>query len=714
VIVVANEADSKKKKSSKKAAKKAGTKKTASKKKPAKKKTPAKEKAPAKKAAKKKASKKKATSKKAVKSAEEKAEADEAATKEADAEKVEAKSAEPEKKEPEKGESEKTDPEKNEPEQAEPAKTEPEPAELEKAEPAKTDPEQAEPPKAEPEKTESLESEPESFPDETSATIEEMGDHTEDVATAETAEKTDSEDDSTGAAHMATADTVEKRATELGGDGSDGHRRRVKSITQTNVLAQTDELDQNDDGLNAIPENVTIMPGGTTLGSYRLIQHLAQGGMGHVYEAEHEQLGRKVALKVMRSEVAKREEAVTRFFTEARAVNKIKHQHIVQITDIFDEGADKYFVMEYLEGEDLGTRIKREGSIPASEVLPILRQLAGALAAAHDVGIIHRDIKPDNVFLVKRPGGEVFVKLLDFGVAKLLEKEISKNTAETSAGSLIGTPDFMTPEQFNSNPVDGRTDLYALGLVAYYALTGEKAFKGKNLGELAVQHLTSPVPSASHKKGAAAPIPLALDRLIQHCLQKKPADRPQSAQEVKAALDLIKAGGPTASRITSRHGPVRSILAGPVGILTLFFLLGVAVMIFFSEQTENRKVLPQSEDEVVEPIDAEPIPPDPPKGVSVTSQPPGAEVVVVQTGKVLGMTPYEVPPGFSSSPFEVELRLKGHRAQRFTVNPNGGMDITGILRPEPKNEGGGVKKPTKKPEELREVILDPFAPKPKK
>jgi serine/threonine-protein kinase len=330
------------------------------------------------------------------------------------------------------------------------------------------------------------------------------------------------------------------------------------------------------------------------------------------------------------------------------------------------------------------------------------------------VGIIHRDIKPDNVFLVKRDG-EVFVKLLDFGVAKLLEQEISQNTAETSAGSLIGTPDFMTPEQFNSNPVDGRTDLYALGLVAYYALTGEKAFKGANLGELAVQHLTSPVPTVSHKKGAVAPVPLALDRLIQHCLQKRPADRPQSAKEVESALEHIKAGGPTASRIISAQGPVRTLLQGPVGILAIFFLLGVAVMLGLSQRSETRQVFPLATEKIVEPVGQVPIEETPPpqEALKIASEPTGAEVVVVATGKVLGLTPFEVPLGYSSSPFEVEIRAPSHEPEKRMVDPNGGEDIQVKLTPLAKAPSPG-KKPEKKTDELREVILDPFAKKPKR
>src|SRR6187431_453442 len=200
-------------------------------------------------------------------------------------------------------------------------------------------------------------------------------------------------------------------------------------------------------------------------GKYRTIRLIGEGGMGAVYEAENIRIHRKVAIKVLHAGVATNADAVQRFEREAQAAGRIGSEHIVEVLDLgnLPEG-DRFMVMEYLEGESLGDRIKRKKRLAPHEVGHLLHQLLEELAAAHAVGIIHRDLKPDNVFLMNSKGGQRdFVKVLDFGVSKFnaLDSEMSM----TRTGAVMGTPFYMSPEQARGAPIDTRSDLYSAGVV---------------------------------------------------------------------------------------------------------------------------------------------------------------------------------------------------------------------------------------------------------
>src|SRR5687767_5382254 len=219
---------------------------------------------------------------------------------------------------------------------------------------------------------------------------------------------------------------------------------------------------------------------GSILGSYVLRRLIGQGAIGRVYQAEHRTLGRQVALKVLRSEFAEKSVVVKRFFGEARAVNQIAHENIVEITDFVqhDDGTC-YYIMELLEGETLQSRFERTGAIPQSELIRIALQITSALQAVHDQLIVHRDLKPDNVFLTTKGHNDSFVKVLDFGVAKLARGQ----TTTTVAGMLVGTPDYMSPEQAVGGEVDHRADIYSLGALLYEMSTGRKVFSGSTIRE---------------------------------------------------------------------------------------------------------------------------------------------------------------------------------------------------------------------------------------
>ena len=212
---------------------------------------------------------------------------------------------------------------------------------------------------------------------------------------------------------------------------------------------------------------------GHTIGNYKITAKLGEGGMGVVYLAEHPVIGKKVAMKAIHPELSKNSDVVSRFITEAKAVNQIGHEHIVDIADFGNtpEG-EFYFVMEYLQGESLSDRLKRDKRIPVHQAMSVGAQIADALNASHQQGIIHRDLKPENIFLCNRGPSRDFVKVLDFGLAKLTQAE-QKVTHKTRTGSVMGTPYYMSPEQCEGKTeIDYRADIYSLGVLIFEMLSG--------------------------------------------------------------------------------------------------------------------------------------------------------------------------------------------------------------------------------------------------
>ncbi len=273
-------------------------------------------------------------------------------------------------------------------------------------------------------------------------------------------------------------------------------------------------------------------------GKYLVKRLLGEGGMGLVYEAEHVELGRKVAIKVLHAAYTRNPEVVSRFRSEARAATRIGHPHIV---DVFDSGSTVdgaiYFVMERLEGEDLGALLREEGPLPIARALHITEQLCDALQAAHLANIIHRDMKPENVFLIDRDGERDFVKVLDFGIAKSLDS--IQETRLTSPGLAMGTPEYMAPEQAAGNVADARVDVYAVGAILYEMLSGHPPHEGESVMEVLTRKATETPLSLSTLR---PDVPVELDRLLERVLAKSPEERPQSMaalnQEI-GALDLF-------------------------------------------------------------------------------------------------------------------------------------------------------------------------------
>lgn len=278
---------------------------------------------------------------------------------------------------------------------------------------------------------------------------------------------------------------------------------------------------------------------GSTIGSFKITKVIGRGGMGTVYLGEHSIIGSRVAIKVLQERLASDESLVSRFYAEARAVNLIGHENIVNIFDMNVVPPNRYYlVMEYLEGKPLNYLMV--DAVPVGISVPILVQVCDALQGAHDAGIIHRDLKPENIFLIKRKNTENFVKVLDFGLAKLLETE--RTNHHTAAGLIVGTPEFMSPEQANSTPVDGRSDVYSLGCIAWLLATGRLPFPQRGLTDLLVAH-RSQNPKPAHEVNPS--VPRFWSDAIVKAMQKRPQDRFQTAREFGEALEKgLKASTP--------------------------------------------------------------------------------------------------------------------------------------------------------------------------
>jgi serine/threonine protein kinase len=309
---------------------------------------------------------------------------------------------------------------------------------------------------------------------------------------------------------------------------------------------------------------------GSRLGAYEIKRWLGAGGTGDVYLAEHVRLGRRVAIKRLRSEMARDRKALRRFFDEARAVNRIRHRNIVEITDLTSDGRDVYCVMELLEGTTLAA-LEYRGGMHLNRVLDIAIQICDALAAVHAAGIVHRDLKPQNVILVEHRGQKDRVKLLDFGIAKLrdIDRQLS---GDTTGNVALGTPGYMAPEQLLGGHVDHRADLYALGVILYQMATGTNPFIADTWGQAVVKHATEVPARPSRLPGAGRKLPAELEELILRCLEKTPQKRPKSATEVGAVLERLRASDAQSSRRLRWLIPA---VVGIVGIVSAGTLLAL-------------------------------------------------------------------------------------------------------------------------------------------
>ena len=290
----------------------------------------------------------------------------------------------------------------------------------------------------------------------------------------------------------------------------------------------------------------------------RLVRPLGAGGMGSVWLADHLALHTQVVVKFIATNLQTNKDAIARFEREAAAASQVKSPHVVQILDhgVSDSGMP-FIVMELLEGRDLAAYLEEFGRLPVEDVSEIVAQLCRALTRAHERGIVHRDIKPHNIYLCDAGGGELFVKLLDFGIAK--GAAVEKLDESTKTGTMVGSPYYMSPEQLvGAKDIDFRTDLWSTAVVAFEAMTGTKPFEGETVGALALRiHTETPPAPSSRCDGINA----ATDAWFERAFQRKPEDRFASAREMADALVVAVTGDSSRTSMTSSGSavaPVRS------------------------------------------------------------------------------------------------------------------------------------------------------------
>jgi len=437
-------------------------------------------------------------------------------------------------------------------------------------------------------------------------------------------------------------------------------------------------------------------------GRYRIEEQIGEGGMGVVYLSTHTVLGKKLALKVLRGEMAKDEETVRRFMQEAQAATSIGQQNIIDISD-FGQLPDgtTYFVMEHLAGQALTKLIKQGGSVPMADAIRIIRQIASALGAAHQVGVIHRDLKPDNVMLISRGGDPYFVKVLDFGIAKVG----GAASKLTKTGMVFGTPHYMAPEQAAGQAVDQRTDVYALGVMMYEMFTGKVPFDADTFMAILSKHMFEPpIPPSERDLGVKLG---AIEDVILKALAKKPEDRYQKMDDLVVDLDTLASGGtidlggsagmsPPGNLADALEPPSRTEMristaetvelpgrsATPLIVGFLFLLLlggGAAAAAFFimgeDGATDAPPIVAEAPDTAIAEPDTGPavaaaaqvVTESEPEvaRVQIQSDPPGASVLI--DGAMVGNTPLELRRPTGDAFLDVLVRSRGRVPQTVRV-----------------------------------------------
>ncbi|HEU0029692.1 MAG TPA: serine/threonine-protein kinase [Kofleriaceae bacterium] len=347
-----------------------------------------------------------------------------------------------------------------------------------------------------------------------------------------------------GSGGSSLADTFDESADDIGGrfdrfntlKDDDAEPTRVHEIPERPLTVSTCEAPARADD--------APLTAGTMIGDYRIESVIGSGGMGVVYAATHAMIGKRAAIKVLRRSLCQSERDVSRFVDEARLVNRIGHPNIV---DVFAMGVTacgcSYLVMEYLQGETLRERLARS-RLDIARSLAIVQPLVQALMAAHEQGVVHRDLKPDNVFIVEGARGIApTIKLLDFGLAKLAIDQVRVD--RTEKGAVIGTPQYIAPEQARGQAIDARADVYGLGCIWFEMLTGLPPFVAANTVELVTKHLLE---SAARVATQVADVPAEIDDLIARMLAKDPADRPTLA-EVDAVVEAASKPRPLPAAI---------------------------------------------------------------------------------------------------------------------------------------------------------------------
>jgi serine/threonine-protein kinase len=465
---------------------------------------------------------------------------------------------------------------------------------------------------------------------------------------------------------------------------------------------------------------------GTTLdGRYRVVSLLGEGGMGKVYLAEHVALEKRMAIKVLHEEYSSQEDLMRRFQQEAIAASRIGQENIVNITDFgrTPKGA-LFFVMEALDGESLASVIHRQGALPDVRTLPILEQICRALASSHARGIIHRDLKPENVMLLQREDRPDFVKVLDFGISKVISRDRPEEQL-TRLGMIMGTPEYMAPEQATGSKVDLRVDIYSLGVMAYEMVTGHLPFTGKAPIEILIKHQSTP-PKPPREQRPDLDIPRDVEALVLHCMAKKPEARPQDMTQVIWAISEALsrrglrplgsvpprvlaptvaaqgAGLTTQGRAALGNARPRRVI---LRALAAALALGAATAMFRSSEKWMLKpaalVAPPPPE--IAPAAPTPAQPEPKRTREVMLQSVPAGAAVFEGPTRIGTTPVQVKIALDAAP-TYQFKLPGYLPARYQVT-TGDSSIRVVLgKAAAKRRAGATKNdnPTKDEDGLKD------------
>jgi eukaryotic-like serine/threonine-protein kinase len=474
---------------------------------------------------------------------------------------------------------------------------------------------------------------------------------------------------------------------------------------------RTQELRQRNTGTTPLllVEDAVREREGDVIGQYKLERLLGEGSMGRVFLARHVTLGRPAALKVLRAEHAQNQNLIQRFFHEARAVNQINHEHIVEIQDFVLEPGPSgrtrvYCVMEMLDGRSV-TEVLSQERLSVARAVDMARQVARALGAAHQVGVVHRDVKPDNLFLVRRGTELDFIKVLDFGVAKLMTPIGDLPLTSTVEGTIVGTPAYMAPEQANGLGADARTDQYALGCVLYEMLAGHPPFSGASFGQLVAKVLTEPAPPLPARTRAGERIPTSLRAVVLRCLAKDPVDRFRDMAALENALAAALIPPPR----RGRRGALLALAAVAACLLAAGFTASrlrrspsvpappVAASVALAEAVRPPTPLEERAPEA-------PATPKAMLRLNILSEPRGARVERVDSGEFLGTTPLQA--GVPEAPGKLVLRLSapGHQSVLRSVPAQGHVQLE--VRLPPRRHPAEV--PPARPAPSRSKNPDPF------
>ena len=414
---------------------------------------------------------------------------------------------------------------------------------------------------------------------------------------------------------------------------------------------------------------------GQPLGKYRITRLIGMGGMGAVFEATHESINQRVAIKVLHTKLTSDPEAVKRFMTEAKTTSLVHHVGLVRVYDFgqLDDGA-AYMMMEYLEGESLKARLARVEKLEVVEALRITRQIAAALAAAHEKGVVHRDLKPENVLMVpdpETPSGER-AKVLDFGIAKVLEPD--GEVMKTTTGAILGTPTYMSPEQCRGvGNVTEKADVYSLGAMLYQMIAGRPPFVGQGAGDLIAMHIVETPQQLRELMPNVSP---DVETLVHQMLIKKPDERPSMRMVLQSLEQLglaATSSGGAGTHVVIVPPPPAAPAPSRSRAVALGVGLGIAVVGVLALLVSSSGVLHPPPPALPPPPKVGPGATPPPPEVAlvkleVISQPPGVQVLGLRDQAALGITPWKIERPKDKGPLELVLRTPGYVDQKLLFN----------------------------------------------